>query len=80
MLDTGHIARSLSKYMDMEQPPPGGQVAGQDMYAQYKLKQREHEFLTIQVRWMHKKAVLQNPVALYGLRCRSSISKMSNVT
>lgn len=42
-----HIARSLSKYMDMEKSAVANTEG--DMYAQYKLKQREYEFLKIQV-------------------------------
>ena len=45
------LDRSLSKMMMRAEA--GGDDAETDMYAQYKLKQREHEFLKIQVRRRH---------------------------
>jgi len=61
------LDRSLSKMM-MRAEAGGDDET--DMYAQYKLKQREHEFLKIQVRRRHIEG--GSPcIAPIGNRCES---------
>ena len=60
------LDRSLSKMM-MRAEAGGDDET--DMYAQYKLKQREHEFLKIQVGAGHRRVPLR--IAPIGNRCES---------